>query len=895
MQLRGIRLRNIRSYDSVDLPLRPGRTLLAGDVGSGKSSLLYAVEMAFFGTTEVDAAFLIRHGAIHAEVAVTLEGDGHRYEIVRRIRRTQRKGREAYENERLSYGEDGVRTAYSVTELRQRVIDLFGFPDNPNPRSSSELWRWAVYVPQEQMREVLTGRPDDRLRTVRKALGLERYRLAAENAELVAARLRAVARDRQAAADRLEEWETALAQRAQQLDALEAQLLDREAECARAADRHRGAEARLREASAAHQAALGDERERQALEAEEEADRKEIDRLSASREAAERRLAALRRAAEAAASATERREALEGERSRWEAERAEWEARLRQAREGREALERAEQERRAADERVGDALRSVARTAADVAEAEGAVRAGAQDGPPHEPPSPTPKTLEGIDAELADARHALAKAREDHVAASRDLDEWSALLSAGICPRCQQPVRPETFAPHRAEAEERLRAAETSRAEAEARVRSLEEERRARERYERVHGKWQEAERRRAEARRAMERATSRRQEAEEGLARARERLAAAVGAVEALADWRTRAERTEAEWQAWQRGFRGWESAVETVRDEERRAQEAQREQSAQESLRGGLVERLRALEARREARQGRLADLRSRARELAALEGALREAQTEENQAQKSVGSAEVALASLRAKIEAARQLRAEAEQRVRERFALRAEVRALEERASWLRGPFREAVLTIERTILSHAQGIFQQDFARYFRALLDDPLLEARIDPTFTPSVLIQGADTPAEALSGGERTGLALAYRLALGRLVRTLGRIRLDLLMLDEPTDGFSPEQITRMGELLDLIDIPQVLLVSHEFALASVAEHVIEVRKVDGRSVLSVARSPGPPAEGPEEAARPGRARGSRRAGLQGTVVPEGEAAPDVPSEGRPPPPGEG
>ncbi|EQD38024.1 hypothetical protein B1A_17266, partial [mine drainage metagenome] len=54
----------------------------------------------------------------------------------------------------------------------------------------SNLWRWAVYVPQERMREVLRDDVEQRRETIRRALGLERYRTAADNTQLLASELR---------------------------------------------------------------------------------------------------------------------------------------------------------------------------------------------------------------------------------------------------------------------------------------------------------------------------------------------------------------------------------------------------------------------------------------------------------------------------------------------------------------------------------------------------------------------------------------------------------------------------------------------------------------------------------------------------------------------------------
>ena len=91
------------------------------------------------------------------------------------------------------------------------------------------------------------------------------------------------------------------------------------------------------------------------------------------------------------------------------------------------------------------------------------------------------------------------------------------------------------------------------------------------------------------------------------------------------------------------------------------------------------------------------------------------------------------------------------------------------------------------------------------------------------------------------LSGGEKTSIALAYRLALNAIVQKVSTgMKSNLLILDEPTDGFSKEQLSKVREILDDLDSPQIILVSHERELESFADQVIRVSKKNGVSTVT-------------------------------------------------------
>jgi exonuclease SbcC len=91
------------------------------------------------------------------------------------------------------------------------------------------------------------------------------------------------------------------------------------------------------------------------------------------------------------------------------------------------------------------------------------------------------------------------------------------------------------------------------------------------------------------------------------------------------------------------------------------------------------------------------------------------------------------------------------------------------------------------------------------------------------------------------LSGGERTAVALAYRLALNQVINSLlSRIKTrDLIILDEPTDGFSDQQLDKMRDVLGQLNAKQLIIVSHEQKIESFVENVIRFRKEGNKTVV--------------------------------------------------------
>jgi exonuclease SbcC len=168
------------------------------------------------------------------------------------------------------------------------------------------------------------------------------------------------------------------------------------------------------------------------------------------------------------------------------------------------------------------------------------------------------------------------------------------------------------------------------------------------------------------------------------------------------------------------------------------------------------------------------------------------------------------------------------------------LGAKAMELGEREIWLEEYFVRTIESIETHVMASINLEFGYSFQRWFSILVEDGGKEVRVDEDFTPLVDQEGYDQDVEFLSGGERTSVALAYRLALSQMVQKFAEAGPSSLILDEPTDGFSKEQLGKVREILDEIGNPQVVIVSHERELESMADQIYRVVKAGNESKIT-------------------------------------------------------
>lgn len=155
-------------------------------------------------------------------------------------------------------------------------------------------------------------------------------------------------------------------------------------------------------------------------------------------------------------------------------------------------------------------------------------------------------------------------------------------------------------------------------------------------------------------------------------------------------------------------------------------------------------------------------------------------------------------------------------------------------LKDLRDWVSRNFIAILLKIEQSVLATLHSQFDSLLKKWFSMLVEEPEITIRLSEDFSPIVEQAGFDTDYSHLSGGERTAVALAYRLALNQVINSMiSQIKTrDLLILDEPTDGFSNSQLDKMRNVLEELKLKQLIIISHNPKIESFVDNVVRIRK---------------------------------------------------------------
>lgn len=212
--------------------------------------------------------------------------------------------------------------------------------------------------------------------------------------------------------------------------------------------------------------------------------------------------------------------------------------------------------------------------------------------------------------------------------------------------------------------------------------------------------------------------------------------------------------------------------------------------------------------------------------------------EKQKELEDALKQEKMAEIKLAELKREIEVFSKQINEMKERIKKTEEIKQQAHYLSDLEEWLSKKFIPIILIVEKNVFTKLKIEFSKLFSEWFSMLVSD-FFNVRLSEDFTPIVEQQDYEIDYAYLSGGERTAIALAYRLALNQVINSvLSKIKTkDLVILDEPTDGFSEQQLDKMREVLEQLNVKQLIIVSHEQKIEGFVENVVRLKKIGGVS----------------------------------------------------------
>ena len=680
MRLKKIMLNNIRSYEAEEVTFPEGSTLLSGDIGSGKTSILLGVEFALFGLQPGQrGTALLRNGSDTGGVSLFMDIDGKEVIIERKLR----KGK-TVSQDTCSITIDGEKRDLSVTELKDKVLELLNYPKEFSKKQNI-LYKFTVYTPQEEMKQIILEDPETRINALRHVFGIDRYKTIIENANIVASRFREEKRVKEGQIENLEEDKSILISKEEELETKYHNLASVEKELfLRAED--------MKIAQEDKDSVSGKIEEKNRLQ-------QEIEKTKIMAANKKESLFTSERAIEQLLSQIKELETLKFEESK--------------IKELEQQIEFRKKEK------------------TDINE----------------------ENLK-ITSQIASLN---IKNREDESIKDK-------LRKIEICPTCLQDVGPiyKTNV-----------------------INSLEAE---------ISSNLKKIDDLALEKRKILENMMQ-----VDSYISAREKE---------LSDLRLQKVK------------------FQEIDQKRLRLKETERSRDL-------LLKDIAMLEQHTQLLSQNVVDLKKFDAVLEEKEKALKEAMRQERMA-------EIKVAELKKEIEVFSRQIDELKERIKKTEEIREKMEAITKIEEWLSKDFISLVSSAEKNVMLKLKSKFSALFGEWFSMLVSD-VFEISLDENFTPIIQHQDYEIDYSYLSGGERTAIALAYRLSLNQVVNSMmSRIKTkDIVILDEPTDGFSEQQLDKMRDVLRQLEVKQLIIVSHEPKIESFVENVIRFRKEHGVSKM--------------------------------------------------------
>jgi DNA repair protein SbcC/Rad50 len=861
--LKQIVLQNFRSYGPAPTTIELGRgiTLFEGDIGSGKSTILYAIEFSLFGLGELEAKYMLRANSDHARVGLEFEVNGQDYTVVRAIDRKKGLRTTTIQTQGwIREPGDSTLKELSPTELRSRILHILSFREKQSIRASSRIFRYAIFTPQELMKDVLMQRPDDRLETLRRAFGIEDYSFAADNTESVISQIDTKVRFYEESAKSLPEREKELLQVKQEaekdrgnlakeqeiLHSLEVDLNEARARLV-VLEGETNRIIQLQSLVPALETSLGElRRELASVTSDLDRNRKTLSEI----QMAERKITSLKVQYDNYLLLKARLRELDGiyqeqqklseEISKLSRASAAKETRLETEISSLDAqITELEKKLESSEKEISDLqkLESVLENLKEQIQGLSGVQSKAEE----------------ISSRTGSTKALLSMKGNELERARGKLGTLDGLTKESNCPLCGQPLNADHISLVAKQFQSEINSLGKEIEQYRSALSELIDEsnviNKSKNEYQKLQADLLTMEKKLAQTKEIVKQQEHLKSRHDE-LTVQKEKLSSELSSDTFAQEERVQLSSMIKKREDFVQRLEDYESSQKKVREIEdlgivRSYQSAElivsrkpevselirvKEKRFAELSQQITSKALEIQEKKKELEEGEPLIFEQRKlkdhldvlqREYPSLKGEVEKLEERLTQETAKIGELDSHVATLRASIAKANDLKAV---------------------SAWLSATFLPAVSDIERYVLASINEEFKEIFQRIFSKLVEESDLRVEVDDRFTPIVEQSGYELDVNSLSGGERTAVALAYRLALNYMVKRANEAmqQANLLILDEPTEGFSPEQIYRFKNALEELDCDQVIIVSHARDLEPISDRFYRVEKVNGESVLT-------------------------------------------------------
>ncbi len=178
MIVKRLRLKNVRSHKDAEIEFKKGITIISGRTGSGKSSILMAIEYALFGSSAVPNPKIMRRGSKQMLIELEFEHNGKNYTIIRGLKRGAKTISIDFNNLKVIENGRQLNALSRANDINEIVKTIMGVPEGVKPY---DIFQITSYTKQDEIRKLLEMRKEERQEHIDRILQLSKYKTTYEN------------------------------------------------------------------------------------------------------------------------------------------------------------------------------------------------------------------------------------------------------------------------------------------------------------------------------------------------------------------------------------------------------------------------------------------------------------------------------------------------------------------------------------------------------------------------------------------------------------------------------------------------------------------------------------------------------------------------------------------